>query len=388
MNFTFKKKDLLKGLITIEKAVPERSFLDIITGILFNFKKNILILEATNLEISIRAIVEGKGYENIKIVLPRNIINIIRSFPDENINIEVNKDNSIIIEKKDLKFNIKGYDAEEYPLFPEKNQVHFEIDLPVFLFKKMLDKIIFIVSRDKKKAVFNGVHFLIEEEKIRFTAADGFRLAVLKSEIVNKNLKNGFSEREAIIPAKALKEIGNILSDEENIKIIIIGGQAVFELKKSIFVTNILSEKYPNIVKLVTVNHSTHIVIDKKIIEKAIERADALKTFQNNTLTLSITEKEMIILTSSSLGTNREKINYISFKGEKITITLNVFFLKEIFKAISSEKIVMSFNGKESPCIIKSLSDKDYFYMVLPIITAEDNPETPADPQINKNLSS
>lgn len=376
MKFTFKKRDLLKGLITIEKAVPERSFLDIITGILFNFKKDVLVLEATDLEISIRTIIKGKGSEYTKIVLPRNIINIIRSFPEENIEIEVDNNNySIIIKKKDLEFNIQGFNAEEYPLFPETSQIHFKIGLPVFLFKKMIHEIIFITSRDKNKVVFSGVHFLIEEENIRFTAADGFRLAVMKGGIIREKIEGGFMSREVIIPARALKEIENILSDEENIKMIITDGQAVFELGKSIFVTNILSEKYPDIVKFIPVNYSTRIDIDKEIMEKAIERAEALKTSSKHTFTLEITEKEITIMTASSLGSNEEKINYNFFQGENISIILNVVFLKEIFKVISSEKIFMSFNGNEGPCIIKPLDNDEHIYMVLPVLPVEDNPE-------------
>lgn len=371
MKFNFKRSDLLKGLIIIEKAIPERSFLNIITGILFSFEKNILVLETTDLEISIRTVIKGKGNENIKIVLPRNIINIIKSFSDENINIEIDKNNySILIRRRDLEFNIQGFNAEEYPLFPAKPKIYSEIELSVFLFKQMIREVLFVVSRDKNKAVFNGVHFLIEEENINFTAADGFRLAILKGKI-SKNPKNNFNRQEAIIPSRALKEIGNILSDEENIKMVITDGQAFFEIKNSIFVTNILAEKYPDIVKFIPVNYSTQIVIDKKIMEKVIERAEALKTSPTHTLSLAITEKGIEVTTVSSLGSNSEKIKHKFFQGEEITIILNVVFLREIFKVISSEKVVISFNGKDAPCVIKSLNNEEYLYMVLPVISSE-----------------
>ena len=106
-------------------------------------------------------------------------------------------------------------------------------------------------------------------------------------------------------------------------------------------------------------------------MEKVIERAEALKTSPTHTLSLAITEKGIEVTTVSSLGSNSEKIKHKFFQGEEITIILNVVFLREIFKVISSEKVVISFNGKDAPCVIKSLNNEEYLYMVLPVISSE-----------------
>jgi DNA polymerase-3 subunit beta len=89
MHFLAKQNALLESLSVVERAIPIRTPIQIIKGILVEAKNNSLTFMANNLEMAIRSecnVVEIK--EEGAVVLPDKLVDIIRQVPTEDLEIK------------------------------------------------------------------------------------------------------------------------------------------------------------------------------------------------------------------------------------------------------------------------------------------------------------
>ena len=70
MKFSIEKSTLLRSLQYVNKATPTRSTLPILSCVLFEVRKNNLMIRTTSLEVYISLTVNIEESENGKIVVP------------------------------------------------------------------------------------------------------------------------------------------------------------------------------------------------------------------------------------------------------------------------------------------------------------------------------
>ena len=126
MKFTIEKSDFLEGLNHVARVIAPNSLFEILKGIKLELSSNNLVLKASDSLVSVEFIIDAyKDDKEIitieeegQVVLPsRNFIEIIRKAPTNLIEFE-STDSFIKIHSGKSEFNIKGYDAMEYPEFP------------------------------------------------------------------------------------------------------------------------------------------------------------------------------------------------------------------------------------------------------------------------------
>ena len=83
MKFTVESNELQKALMKISGVVPTKSTLPILENILFSLSNNFLLLVATDLEISMSAILEVRGSEDGSIAVPaKRVMDTLRALPE------------------------------------------------------------------------------------------------------------------------------------------------------------------------------------------------------------------------------------------------------------------------------------------------------------------
>ena len=112
------RKELTKHISIVQKAISQRTTMQILEGIKISAKDNILTLTATDTEISIKtelkAIVEREG----EIVINSRLFgDIIRKLENDIININV-ENYMMNLKCGDSIFNLSTQKADEYPLHP------------------------------------------------------------------------------------------------------------------------------------------------------------------------------------------------------------------------------------------------------------------------------
>jgi DNA polymerase III subunit beta len=364
MKFTCQQQSLSRALNTVCKAVTTRTTIPILKGILLEANlDNTLKLNASDLDLSIEKIINVNVVREGSIVVSSRLFtDIIKKLPCEEIEIDL-EENSLKIKCHSSEFVIVGQAAEEFPNIGEiKDNKKIIIDKEIF--KEMIKKTSFSASLDESKGIIVGVLIEIEKDALNMVALDGFRMAVTKEFMISEENKR------IVISARILNEINKILADEEKeneINLILDEKKAVIILPDTKIVLRLLDGEFIKYKDILPKENKCKIKIARTEFLDSIERASLLaKEGKNNLIKLSIVDSKMIITSRSEEGNVREEI-FLEKTGENLDIGFNSKYLLDVLKVITEDEIYLEFNSSVSPCLIKSVENDKFVYLILPV---------------------
>jgi DNA polymerase-3 subunit beta len=119
MEFKVNSKILEKTLSKIIPAVPARTPMPILENFLFEIKSGLMVINATDLEISLKSSINVAANENLSIVIPARLIyDIIRSMEDVQINFSVDGNAKLKLTTENGVYNISFSPSEDFPESP------------------------------------------------------------------------------------------------------------------------------------------------------------------------------------------------------------------------------------------------------------------------------
>ena len=366
MKFVCYKDTIIKALNSVVKAVASKTTMPILEGILIQTNDNEIKLTTYDLEIGIEYTMECTVIEQGNTVVNATMFTeIIRKLPNSEINISVTNE-LLTIECEGALYKLATMNPDEFPELP-KIEIENSIELEQGALKNMIRKTIFAVSNDENKPIFSGCLFEIKNNKLNIVAIDGFRLALRKI-----NLPVPVNDFKAVIPAKTLNEVMKIVSDSfENIKIGVAKNQALFEMENCKLVTRILEGEFLNYSSVIPNNWETKIKVNKTDLLNSFERislisSSSIEKEKKYPVKVSVDIGKMTISCTNQTGDAKEEV-YISTEGKYLEAGFNPKYFLDCLKSIEDEEIVMEFGTNISPCLVKSVENNDYVYMVLPI---------------------
>lgn len=367
MKFTCYRDNILKAINSVVKGVASKTTMPILEGILIQTNDNDIKLTTYDQEIGIEYImecdVEDQGNTVVNAIM---FSEIIRRLPDTEISISINDKNLLEIECEGSLYKLATMNPEEFPELP-KIEVENSIEIEQNNLKNMIRKTIFAASSEESRPIFTGCLFEIKENKLNVVAVDGFRLA-LRSTVL-ENQTNDFS---AVIPGKTLNEVNKILADSfEPVKIGVAKNQALFEMDNCKVVTRLLDGEFLNYKSVIPSNWETRVRVSKSSIQNSFERISLISSStvekeKKYPVKVSVEIGKIVISCTNQTGEAKEEI-YVSTEGKNLEAGFNPKYFLDSLKAIDDEEVFIEFGTKISPCIVKSVENNDYTYMILPI---------------------
>ena len=181
MKFKIEQKTLLEGLSKVSNAISNKSLIPILSGIKFELTNEGLYLIASDSDMTIKNFIK-LDKENIQIeelggiVIPKNIIEIVRKLEEQILEITVLGGIKILIKTKSGNFYLNGYEKEEYPKMDLSLNKNF-ITINAKKLKEAVNQISFASSRDEGRPILTGINLRILGDKIELNATDSYRLA-------------------------------------------------------------------------------------------------------------------------------------------------------------------------------------------------------------------
>lgn len=361
------KDKILKAINSVVKGVASKTTMPILEGILIQTNDNEIKLTTYDLEIGIEYIMECEVKEQGSTVVNAIMFSeIIRKLPDTEIYISVNDKNLLEIECEGSLYKLATMNPDEFPELP-KIEIENSIEVDQNVLKNMIRKTIFAVSSEESRPIFTGCLFEIENNKLSLVAVDGFRLA-LRSIYLNKQTNN-FS---AVIPGKTLNEVNKIISDSfEPIKIGVAKNQALFEMDNCKVVTRILDGEFLNYKNVIPSNWETRVKAEKSSLQNSFERVSLISSSsvekeKKYPVKVQVDIGKVIISCTNQTGDAKEEL-YVATEGKNLEAGFNPKYFLDSLKAIDDEEVYVEFGTSISPCLIKSVENNDYTYMILPI---------------------
>src|SRR5919202_895051 len=204
MKITCERDELVAKLSVVARAVSTRTAVQILSGILLRAEAGELHLAATDMELSLRASLDAQIEDEGAAVVPgRLLVDIARLLPDNEVVVEHRpEEGSVRITCGPASYRLHTYNAEDFPRLLDVETIRsFAVDREPLL--ETINRVARSASRDESRPVLTGILARFERGKLVMAATDSYRLSVKETP-----LSSASEELEAIVPARALSELG------------------------------------------------------------------------------------------------------------------------------------------------------------------------------------
>lgn len=365
------KEELVKGFNIVSKAVPQRTPLSTLDCILIDATGSKICLYATDNELGIETIIEGRIEEpGIIAINAKMLTEFIKSLRSEEIVIE--SDSSLktkisYLNSKPIFDNMVGKPADEFKRIPIIDGDP-DVEITQYTLKNMILKTLFSVSDSDNNKIMTGELFDIKGDTLRVISMDGHRISIKMTEI-----NNSVDDRKLIIPSKALSEISKIIngSMEEKVQIYASSKYVIFTFDETKVYSTLISGEFFNVDQMLSTDYTTCIKVNRQNLLDTVSRANLLVRESDKKPTIfNINDNNIQITINTQVAKFDEDVE-IEKKGEDLRIGFNPKFIIEALRAIDDEEILLYFDGKISPLFIRD--EDSYLYLVLPINIMNEN---------------
>ena len=363
MKLVCSKANLLNGVQTVSKAVPNKTTMSILECILIDASRDGIRLTANDMELGIETVIEGDVIEKGVIAIDAKIfLEIVRKLPDNDITIETDSSYKTTITCEKAKFNISGKSGEDFSYLPSIEREE-GIILSQFTLKEIVRQTIFSISDNDNNKLMTGELFDINGNTLRVVSLDGHRISIRKIE-----LKNTYEPRKLVVPGKTLNEVSKILpgDGDKDVSIYFTSKHIVFEFENTTVVSRLIEGEYFRIDQMLSSDYETKVKVNKRELLSCIDRATLLvKEGDKKPIIITITDEHMELKINSALGSMDEDMD-IEKQGKDLMIGFNPKFLIDALRVIDDEEVTLFMVNPKAPCFIKN-AEESYIYLILPV---------------------
>jgi len=367
------QENLAKGLSIVSRAVASRSTLPVLGNILIATDQSRLRLSATNLELAITCWIGAKIEEEGSTTLPaKTLTDIVSTLPQGPVEMNLNvRMQSLNVRGGTFNNDVKCIDAQEFPIIPQADMTH-SINLNVADLREMIEHVVFAAATDDARPILTGILVKVDGGTVTFAATDGFRLSVRTA-----HLSSPASQPvSAIIPARALAELGRVAGEQEEAAVMTLPpgrGQVIFHLKDVELVSQLIEGTFPDYEHIVPRSYSTRTVMSTDAFRKACRAADIFARENAHTARFKITpggelQPGLVEITAQAAetGSNETSVD-ATIEGEGLEISFNVKYLVEALNVMSTDNVALETAASTSPGVVRPIGRDDYLYVVMPM---------------------
>lgn len=373
MKVTVLQESLARGLGLVSRAVSPRSTLPVLSNVLVATDEGRLRLSATNLELGITCWIGAKIEEEGSTTVPaRTVADLVATLPSEQVSLNLNTTNQTLnVRCGASNTDIKCIDAQEFPPLPVPD-LEGAIQLNVADFKEMIAQVVFAASVDEARPVLMGVLLNVDKDMITMAAADGFRLSVRKGTLSQAAAQ----PLTAIVPARALGELGRVASDgQEAISMVLPKGrgQVVFRMKDVEVVSQLIDGTFPDYQQIIPRSYKSRTILPTLALLKACKQAEIFAREGSNVARLDIKSagdlepgSVEISAQSEETGSN-ETVVAATIEGVGLLIAFNVKYLREVLEVIKTPNVALETAAPNAPGVIRPVGDDNFLHVIMPM---------------------
>ena len=369
MQFVVKRDILLKSLNFVQGIVEKKNTLPILSNVLLQLKDKKLSIVATDLDIifydeisDVKVITEGSTTTSAAV-----LYDILRKIPlNSELNFDLKSENKLSLKSDNSDFNLLCLPTDNFPTFSDEFDDQ-EIPLNNTKFLKLLNKTRISISNDDTRHYLNGVYFHITEDHGRNFltgfATDSHRLSSSSLEI---DTVNDF--KSLILPRKTVYQLCSLLSEISEKLIMQIGENKIkFQIGNMKLISKVIDGKFPDYKKVVPTSNDKSLIVASKEFIDSIERVTSVSLDRKEGVKLIINKENIqLSVNSANSGEGNEKIK-AQFNSESLNISFNSKYLIDIASEVEDKNLKMNFKDSISPVLIEDFSDKNSYYVIMPM---------------------
>lgn len=353
--------DLSDAVLKVSKALSVKATNPVLEGIRLVAENDSLTLTATDTELTIiKTIKADVLMEGETVVVGKYFTEFVKKLENEQVELSRLFDGQLQIKYSDSESELSVFDAGSFPIINDEDEENF-IEITESEFKKIVEKNALACSTDDSRPILKGCLFEVEDGNLTTVALDGFRMSVIKKQVVSSgNFK-------AIIPVRTLVEITRLIEKEENIKLVINKNTLSVAFNNTKVYSRLIEGEFVKYNHILPSTFTNVVTINKNAFITSIERASIVaRNDKYNIVKFDIKEDSMTILAKSEVGNVNEKVT-IKLDGKDMVIAFNGKYLIDYLKTIDEDFVNIKLNSPIDPCVLTSSISDDFIYLVLPV---------------------
>ena len=369
MQFIVKRDVLLKSLNFVQGIVEKKNTLPILSNVLIQLKDNKLSIVATDLDIvfydeinEVKILKDGSTTTSAAILY--DILRKISSNSD--LNFELKNENKLSLKADNSDFNLLCLPTDNFPTFADEFEGP-ELSLNNNKFLKLLSKTRIAISNDDTRHYLNGIFLHLTEAHGRNfltgVATDSHRLSSSSVEIENTN---NFSP--LILPRKTVFQLCTLLAESsEKLSMQNSENKIKFTLGKIKLISKVIDGKFPDYKKVVPSNNEKSLVVPSKDFINSIERVTSVSLDRKEGVKLAINKENIQLSVNSANSGEGNEIIKADFNSDNLNISFNSKYLIDIASEVEDKNLKMNLKDSVSPVLIEDASDKNSYYVIMPM---------------------
>ena len=361
MKFRCERDVLADAVATAGRAATNRTgTLPVLAGVRLEVSGDTLTVTGTDLELTIRLVVEVGGERDGAAVVPARLVgDIVKALPAGAVGVELG-DDEMSISAGRSQFSVRPLSLDDYPAQAEP--AADGVTLPASTMADALRQVVRAASTDDARAVLTGVLLAAEDDGLRLVATDSYRLAV--RDLPDSSVLG--SGQKVLIPARALGELQRIIDDDDELTVRLGEREATFEAGTTRLSTRLIEGEFPNYRNLLPSSYPNLLTVGKAAMIEAIRRVKILA--QDSTpvrLTLGGPTVQLTAITQD-VGNAAEEID-ASYDGAEMTVAFNPDYLSAGIDAIDSDDVTLATMDPMKPAVLRGVGQEDYLYLLMPV---------------------
>ena len=373
MKFVTSSSELLKGLMSVSKAIPAKTNEAILENYLFVLGNNSLEVTASDKEITMKTsiTVETSGAEDEgRIAVPaRQLNDLLRELPDQPLTIRTISDNQFECIWSSVSSTLPFFNPDDYP---ECKSVEEGFKTVAFTGASLVDgisKTIYASSDEDNRPVMNSIFFDIKPEAATLVASDLQKLTCYTADDVKAAEPCSFilNKRHAAI----LKSV--IGRDMEEITIEFDSKTVIFRFDNTTVICSLVVGKYPDYRTIIPQNNSNILRINRLVLLNTVRRISVCSPKGSNHIKFDLTPGSLEI-SAQDPGFEiaaHEKVS-CQYDGSELTIGFKSTHIIEMLSNMSCDEVVMKFVDKRRSALLQpseeELKTEKVFGIVMPIM--------------------
>jgi DNA polymerase-3 subunit beta len=365
LKLTTKREDLVSKLSIVSRAVSTRAATQALSGVLLTAVEGRVTLSATDLDLGLETALDANVAVEGSVLLPgRLLAEVARSLADQTVEIESREaEHDVEIRSGGSSFHLRVLPAEDFPKLPSAEGAT-ALKIPAKALEDSIELVARAASRDDMRPVLTGVFVTASGAEMTMVATDSYRLAVKRTELESEL----GGEIDANIPARALRELGRILSSEgvDAAAITLLPNQAIFEAGAITLTTRLIEGQFPNYRQLLPESYEHDVRLPRSEFLDVTRRVSQLAQ-RNAPLRLSFAPGELTVAAETPDVGDAEETMPAAFEGEPLEIGFNPEFLKEGIESVEGEEVLLRLISPLRPGLLQPVEGEDFRYLVMPI---------------------
>ena len=358
---TCSRDDFAQKLAVVARAVSTRASVQILSGVLLRAEAGRLHLAATDMELSLRSSFEAQVADEGATVVPgRLLVDLVRLLPANDVLVEQRPEEGVIhITSGSSTASLNTYAAEDFPRLPDLDAVGtFTVRRETLL--ETVARVSRSASRDESRPVLTGILVRFDGGSLVMAATDSYRLSVKETSVSGE-----VPDLEAIIPARALTELGRIAQSGDTIELGVHENQVVFAADDVWLTTRRIDGQFPNYKQLLPETFEHDVTLPRAEFLDVVRRVGVLVQ-RTSPIQLRFAEGELRVLArTQDVGEAQETLP-VAFTGEPMEIGFNAEFLREGIESVSADDLRLRLISPLRPAVIEGGPD-DPTYLIMPI---------------------